>query len=184
MRASHLQSNVAALDDLGAVWARRVRDAVPDEVLREIEESVRVAWLPLELDEALTGAVERVCGRDRMRRWSRDAIARSAEGPLLGPIMGALTRIGLTPHLALGRVPRGWGLVYRHCGHLRYERTGETSGELVHEDVPDLVLHNRPYLEGIGGSMDGIMELSGGPQPHAEVVVEPDARRVRYRCRW
>src|SRR5690606_28152466 len=130
MRASHVKQNVASLGDLGPATAERIRTDVPD-VVRRASESVGVAWLPVELDVRLTCAVDRIAGRERMREWSRSSIVRATQGPLLRPIVAAIKRIGLTPHSALGHVQRGWGLVYRGCGELSYERAGEREGVLV-----------------------------------------------------
>lgn len=183
MRASHLKSNLEALRDLGPDAEARVRAAVP-EVVREVEEAVRVAWLPLELDVRLTEAVERATDEERLRAWGRDAIARSAEGPLLRPILAALERLGLTPHVALKRVPHGWSLIYRDCGEIGYERLGEREAVLVQDDAPEAMLRSEPYVIGIAGAFDGVMALSGGHGGRAEIAIEPAARRVRYTCRW
>ncbi len=182
MRVSHMQSNVEALRDLGAVDEARVREAAADQVLA-IEQAVRVAWLPVELDLVLTEAVEAVCGEQRLRRWGRDAIAKSGDGPLLRPFVNALQRVGLTPHAALKRVPYGWNLVYKDCGKVRYERVGDTEALLVHEGAPELMCESAPYLVGIAGSFDGVMQIVGGRGCHARAeVVEPGV--VHYPCRW
>ena len=148
------------------------------------DDASRVAWLPLEIDVELTAAVERVVGRDRMRRWARDAIVRSTEGPLLRPIVAGLQAMGLTPHNALRRAPYGWTLIYRHCGVLHYQRDGDHGVVLVHEDVPALMFDSPGYPHGIGGTFDGVMELAGGQDVESLVEPETAARRYRYRCRW
>src|SRR5687768_11064744 len=117
MRASHLKSNVESLAALGAARESEIRAAVAS-VVRAVEDASRVAWLPLALDVRLTEAVAHACGLEGMKRWSSDAIVRSADGPLLGPVIRGLHAIGLAPATTLKRAPYAWGLVYRGCGEL------------------------------------------------------------------
>src|SRR5690606_10752912 len=139
MRVSHLKANLESLDDLGAEHAARVR-AEAAGIVSAIQAAVSVAWLPIELDVELTDAVERVAGRARMREWSRNAIVRSTEGPLLRPMLSALTRMGMTPHSAFKRVPYGWSLIYRGCGDLSYEAVGPKEVLIIQRDAPRAIL--------------------------------------------
>lgn len=183
MRASHIDSNLRALAALGPERERIIREQVP-EVVRAVEDASRVAWLPLEMDIRLTDAVERACGRERMKRWARDAIERSAEGWLLRPVLVGLTALGLSPEVALKRVPAGWSLVYRDCGVLHYEHADEHGITIVHSDVPESMLACLTYLEGIAGAFEGVAELGGAKQVRSSVEIERGQRRVFYRCDW
>jgi hypothetical protein len=183
MRGSHLKANVESLAHLGPEPERAIRDAVHG-VVRAVEESSRVAWLPLALDVELTEAVDRACGRARMKHWCRDAIARSTEGPLLRPLILGLQALGFAPHNTLKRAPYGWTLIYRGCGELRYERVSERECALVQDDVAPAMLASEPYLDGIAGAFEAAIAIAGGRDP--EVTAEHDLaqRRVLYRCRW
>lgn len=183
MRASHLKSNLESLSDLGAAQELAVRRAVPD-VVRQVDDASRVAWLPLDLDIQLTEAVEREVGRERMKRWGRDAIARSAESPLLRPVMVGLRAMGLTPHTALKRAPYAWTLIYRGCGDLEYQHVGDTEAALVHEWVPTPMLRTPSYLHGIAGAFDGAIEIGGGRDIESDVEHDVQAKRAVYRHRW
>lgn len=180
MRASHLASNVKALDALGDEASARIRERCAKPIAT-IEASIRTAWLPLELDVSLTGAVEEIAGLERARRWGRDAIAESGRGPLLGPILTALRRVGLSPHAALRRVPYGWTLIYRHCGAPRYERVDEGAAAIVVDGVPE-AMREPSYLRGIAAALDGVVELGGGVETFTELSVDGDV--VRFDCRW
>jgi len=176
-------ANVGSLDALSAAEAAEVRDRCR-EAIAEIEAAVRTAWLPLSLDIELTRAVEQVCGRLRMREWSRDAIARSAEGPLLRPFLEGLRTLGLNPSTTLRLAPRAWDTIYRHCGALTFEPVGEREVALIQSGAPEIVLTSVPYQYGISGGFEGAMEIAGGLD--VEVVPEADrgAARVRYACTW
>ncbi len=98
MRASHIQSNLASVEMLGAGEAHRVRHALGAGRVATIEEAGRMEWLPLEIDVALTDAVGEVAGMDGVRRWARTSIQQSLDGPLLGPLRdGAVRLFGLAP---------------------------------------------------------------------------------------
>jgi len=181
MRVSHLKANLESLDDLGAEHAARVR-AEAAGIVSAIQAAVSVAWLPIELDVELTDAVERVAGRARMREWSRNAIVRSTEGPLLRPMLSALTRMGMTPHSAFKRVPYGWSLIYRGCGDLSYEAVGPKEVLIIQRDAPRAILDSPSYVHGIAAAFEGIAQIAGGRAPHAEP--ERAGTAIHYRCRW
>ncbi|MGE0785963.1 MAG: hypothetical protein AB7S26_09765 [Sandaracinaceae bacterium] len=186
MRASHLLSNVHALSDLGADVEEQVRERCGD-VITEIEGAVRVAWMPLELDVRLTQTVYDLCGPERLREWGHAAITKSTEGPLLGPIVEGLRRLGMTPTTALRRVPYGWDLIYRHCGEVRFEgeeeppEHGEHTVRLTVAHTPAL-LRGRSYLIGIAGAFDGVIAFGGGREGRSDHVVDGDV--VTFHCRW
>ncbi|MCA9607058.1 MAG: hypothetical protein KC619_15740 [Myxococcales bacterium] len=180
MRVSHLSSNLTALDALGDEIAARIRERCAAEI-QTIETSIRTAWLPIELDVALTAAVEDIAGVEGARKWGRDAIAESGRGPLLGPILSALHRLGVSPHAALRRVPYGWTLIYRHCGDVRYEHVDEGAAAIVVEGVPE-AMRELSYLRGIAAALDGVVELGGGEEIFTQLSVDGDV--VRFDCRW
>ena len=183
MRASHLQSNVQSLGMLGPEHERAIREEVAD-VVRAVESASRVAWLPLELDIQLTAAVERACGRERMKRWARDAIERSAETWLLRPVVVGLSALGLTPPGALKRLQTGWSLMYRTCAAVHYEHADEHGITLVHTDAPDAMIGDLTYLEGIAGAFEGIAEVGGATHVRSTVEIERDRCVVFYRIDW
>lgn len=180
MRASHLHSNVQAIDALGEDDARAVKERCKDAIA-EAEWQLSVAWLPLELDIAITGAVDAVCGETRLRQWSADAIAATSRTPLLRPMLGALRRLGLTPHSALKRAPYGWDLIYKHCGALRYEREDDTTASLWLEGAPARML-DAAYMRGMAGTFDGVIEIGGGEDGHC--ALEPHGDAMRLLCTW
>jgi hypothetical protein len=183
IRASYLQSSLAALARLDAREEAQVRARFGAAQIERVESAVRMSFLPLELDVALTEAVERVCGRPRALRWNADAVVYAARGPLLGPVRLALLRLGMTPHAALRQVPRAWGLVYHACGFLGYERCGETEARLVHLDVPELVLSSDAYPHGIAGAFEGVIEVGGG-RGSVQVELDRPRARITYLCAW
>ncbi len=180
MRASHLHSNLEALSILEPADEAAIRARAADAIA-EIEASVRTAWLPLPLDVALTAAVEAVVGPDGLRAWGREAILESASGPLLGPVRSALVSLGLNPLRTLKRAPSAWGLIYRHCGALRFEARGEREAALLLDDAPP-AMRDPTYLRGIEGAFEAAIAIGGGEEARArfEGLGEP----LELVCTW
>lgn len=178
MRGSQLHANLVALQTLGAPEAEAIRAVAPDAV-RDIEAAIAVAWLPIELDVALTDAVVEVVGHDRMRAWASEAILESTRGPLLGPITRTLVAMGMTPASPLHRVPLGWPLVYRNCGEVTAERVDEHTVLLQHIEPPRAMSLSVTYREGIAGTFEGLMKIGGAERAHVYLESEP---RLGYRC--
>lgn len=178
MRGSQLQANLAALSGLGSSEEQAIRAAARGAV-EQIEAAIAVTWLPLALDVELTDAVVAVVGHERMRDWAADAIERSTRGPLLRPILTALKALGMTPSRLLGRVPLGWSLIYRHCGALRVSTVDPRTVLIEHVDPPDSLHLPVTYLEGIAGTLEGLMRMSGAE--HARAYIET-APQLTFRC--
>ena len=184
MRASHMKANLASLLTLGDAAKHRIRAAEP-EVVATIEQAIRTAWMPLELDRALTSAVGDEVGIEGVRAWSREAIVCSADGVLLGPILRGLQRIGLSPERAFLRAEYGWNLIYRQCGHLSFRSDDEeNSGALVNTSAPQLMYDDAVYCEGIAGAWEAVIAVTGGRSGRVTVTREPNEERIRYDCRW
>lgn len=181
MRASHMQSNLTSLAEFGPEAEAEIRRRAADAV-QPIEEAVRVAWLPIELDEQINVAIVAVAGEEGLRRSARRSMAVSVDGPLFGPLHRAAVALGLTPFSPLKRVPYGWTLVYRNCGRFTYERHGPAAAVLTHHDPPPVMRDSHPYQVGIAGSYEGVMVIGGAKSCRCEIEVGGDV--VRYLCRW
>ncbi len=188
MRASHIHTNLLELESCGVELAARMRGRVAESTLLAVTDSSTVAWLPVEHDIEISRAVLDVVGVAGLRTWSMDAMARSAEGPLIRPLVeGAGKLFGVTPHALFRILPRGYGLVYRDCGENVYEQTGEASGVVTQTGIPSLFFEHS-YLEGMAGAFqafprifqcDAVVTLKAFPAKQMavfEVAWEPRAR--------
>jgi hypothetical protein len=180
MRSHHLQSNLAEVDRLGEERAARVRTIVGAQRIATIE-APPSDWLPIEIDIALTEAVQEVLGPGGVRSWSREALSTSLDKPFMRPLLGALRVFGVTPagYTKLG--PRGWGAIYRDCGTLEREVLDEHHILLRHVDVPPAMLESLPYNEGIAGAFEVIFPLC---RVVGEVALERTSSEVRYGLTW
>lgn len=179
MKASHMQSNVVCLSLLGPEDEARVRALCP-EVIAEIDASIRTAWLPVELDVVLSQAVEDVCEFDQLAEWARQAVYQSARGPLMGPILDGLTRLGLGPRHALRRLPNIWNLIYKNCGSLSCD--AEPGHAEIVLSSPPMDTLGESYLRGVGAAFEGGVCALGGRID--ENIVDIDADEVRFTLRW
>ncbi|MFK7999316.1 MAG: hypothetical protein AB8H86_06945 [Polyangiales bacterium] len=178
MKASHMQSNVVCLALLGEAKEAEVRAAC-SEIIAEIDASIRSTWLPVELDVVLTQAVEDICGAEATEEWARQAVYQSAKGPLMGPIIGGLTRLGLGPRHGLRRVPAVWNLIYRNCGSMSCEADPGVASLVLKSPTPKM---NDTYLRGIGAAFEGLILILGSTVTESTAKIE--AGEVRYRVRW
>jgi hypothetical protein len=152
MRASHIHSNLLELDTLGPLVAAQVKQRISKETLDAVGDASTIAWLPVEHDIEISTAVRDVLGIAGLRAWSLEAMARSAQGPLIRPLSdGASKLFGITPHALYRVLPRGYGVVYRNCGENAYEQTSESTGVVTQTGVPSLLFDN-DYLEGTAGA--------------------------------
>ncbi|MEM1417871.1 MAG: hypothetical protein AAGH15_23440 [Myxococcota bacterium] len=181
VRASQMKANVRAFAELDPDAERSVRERL-GSLVDEIAEAVSVAWMPLEADLRLSGAIAEVAGEAALRRVAQGSVVRSAEGTLLGPFHRALLALGLTPATALSRAPYAWPLLYKSCGKIRVDASGPEGVTLTHLGVPEAMRAPATYLDGIAGGFEGAIRVGGGEAPRVEVTRDGD--EVRYRCRW
>lgn len=179
MRASHMRSNLVALGQLSRAHERDVRAQVP-EAVKAINASVRTAWLPIELDVELSEAVERVCGQQGFLHWCREAIYETTRGPLLGPILTGLQRLGLGPRHALRRLPAGWNMIYRGCGTLHLLEESDEYARIEVESVPSSM--HGVYAQGIGAAFEAIITCVGAKNP--DMGLQAVGESLRFDVTW
>jgi len=187
MRASQMQANLASFADFGPDTEQKILGLISPATLKRISDAAPDDWLAMELDVEVTEAVARVCGDGGVRAWGREALRKSLDGPVLGPILrSTLQLFGRNPGRLLSLLPRGFELYFRGAG--TWDRVGRSSNELVlrWEDVPEVVAQSRPTLEGYAGAFEVFPELAG-IESAVDVVVEqgPDGRwAATFHCRW
>lgn len=178
MKASHMKSNVVCLALLGEAKEAEVRAAC-SEVIAEIDASIRTSWLPLELDVILSQSVADLCGTESVAEWARQAVYQSARGPLMGPIIDGLTRLGLGPRHGLRRVPAAWNLIYRNCGKITCDADAGTASLVLRSPPKEM---NETYLHGIGAAFEGLILILGSAVTESTADTRGD--EVHYRLRW
>lgn len=183
MRAGQVRTdyeNLLTLPDGAAL-----RAALSPASVQQIEQTPRSLWVPLELDIELAEVVCARLGEEATRQWSRDAMVKSFEGPLLNPITQATIQIfGLKPSSLLRFAPRMWPAICRGCGELGVgAASGASSLELQLTRAPALLLASRPYVISLAGACDGALGLCKG-HGRTEFVIKPETSSVVFSAHW
>ena len=183
MRASHIHTNLAELSTFGPELAAQMRARISAETLATVGDASTVAWLPVEHDIEISRAVRDVVGVAGLRKWSLDAMARSAQGPLLRPLLdGTCKLFGVTPHALFRMLPRGYGLVYRDCGENTYEPTGDRSGVVTMTGVPPMFFAD-DYLEGTAGAFQAFAQIVQW-QGSVHLKLVPKEQQAIFEASW
>lgn len=161
IKAAQIKANLTYLDHLGEDAKRKVLAALRPETVRQIEDSTRVDWLPLELDIELTDTVVKVVGDKGMSDWALTCLMVSSQSGLLGPLVtGSIRLFGLSPKAVFKIAPKAWLAVFKNCGHLVIEDKAKTTIELVGHNLPQQMIESNAYLVGIQGSFRAVFELT------------------------
>lgn len=165
--------------------AERVRARLAPETLARLEESSRLAWLPVEMDVELTHAVYAELGAGPAREAFRRNLSSAIDTPVLRSLAhGALRIFGASPARLFGWAPKVYAHIYREAGAMRFESEGAGAARLELFELPPAIAGSRDYLDGMAGSIAAgfdLMELKG------EVTVErldPAGRRASFRLVW
>lgn len=187
--AGFVQDSLAAVDRHDPALGRALRERLEPEVLESIGKASTIAWLPVELDVALTEALFAVAGPATAARILRDNMVQSFDKPFLRPLIdGALRILGSSPERLLRWAPKAWSVVYRECGALAFEvgdvdgRTG--AGTLHLRDLPRAVCASRPYLRGVAAALEGAFALTRAEGSCELESHAPDAGTATLSLHW
>ena len=172
-----MQSNVACLDELPEAATIRQECRM---LIEPVESSLRISWLPLELNTALIEEVETRCGADAARRWVHASIRRSMLKTLLKPVVDGLTRLGLGPQHGLRRCEYGWDLLYKNAGRLECTHAEVGEATLLLSGAPKCAL-SPSYLHALGFAFEGIVMELGATEAEAELTL---SKYAKFQVRW
>lgn len=173
MKASYLQDSLKSLEYLGLALKSKVLARIPQSTLREIEESVRGTWLPVELDVIVTEAAAEELGNDGVQDWSAEAMVRSAQGPIIGPFFKTIIALWEpTPKKLYKYAPKAFRSMYRNCGELSVKQVGPETERLTFSGLPFQIINSLPYLRSIAGALEGVIRLC---RMNGTVTIEKEA---------
>ena len=185
IRAVLLRTSLLALDRVaGPEQLRQLEHARP-ALFAQIRASSNLDWLPLELDLELSALVSECLGPETDRDRARCCLRTALDAPLLRPfVLGVETLFSLSPNAMLRQVPRGWRVLYRDAGTMRYEIEQGNQRLLIYESVPSELRDHPCYLDAIAGALEGTFDLC---HAEGEITVEavPDhPSSVCFRSSW
>lgn len=179
MRASYLRGNLHAVCWLGADVDARVRARL-GPLTAQIEQH-GTGWVPCAWDVALSEAIAAEAGVNAVRQVNRDAFVAQFNGPLLGPIFQAATRMfGISPRAILKVARTAWIRAVRHGGTLEVEdHDREAVVRWLHAPV---LFFSEAYLAGFRGVFEGVL---AAVQAQGDVLIEKsEPGTYVLRLRW
>lgn len=185
MKAGHLKANLEIARDLAGDAEPAFLAAMGDAMVEEIEGSLKTAWLPIELDMAVSRATCTVLGAHADRERARESTRRSMNTRILAPIVEGVRKVfGMTPKPALKVTRRGWHAIYRNCGQPEFIDLGEGAADLLFEEMPAAALASNNYLFSIAGGLHAILDICRVEGTVEVGEVDPEAKKVRIEFRW
>lgn len=158
MKAASIRENLATLEADELCF--EILAGIAPEQLEEIRQSVRTAWLPVELDVALSDAGRRVLGRERYWELGTRSVVRMTEQPLLAPVVRGFVRVwGRAPAAGFKLIPRALAQVYRNFGELDAE--AEDNHARLTWRLPPEMMAAREYAIGTGVTFRALYEICG-----------------------
>jgi len=183
--ASFVQGSLDTLASLDPAIAAKVHARIKPETVEAVREAGAFGWLPVEYDVEITECLFALAGAERACQAMRGNLVTTCGQPVLRPLVqGALAIFGRSPVRSLGWIPRGWTLLYRDCGVLRFEpgAEGSCSARLVGERLPPEITCSRNYLVGSAAAFSGMFDVLGVTGRCELVKLERE--RVEFSLRW
>lgn len=182
MRAMQVRENLEGLAALGEEVDASIRAKLGSQRVELIETATRSKWLPLQIDIELSRLVDEAVGRAAFIRWSQAAIMASADSPLLsGFVRAGLRLLGGNPGSLIRLAQRGYPQLLRNAGSLRVDPLRDDAVRVVGIDLPQMMLDQPLYLEGIGAS---IAVLPHFVRHVGEATLEVEGAAVSWVIEW
>jgi hypothetical protein len=160
VRANLIMTAMEAIDSLDPDEARRVRELLPRQTLREIESATRMDWLPFEFDIQILEATLHVLGPERFRELRHRTTINSAHSPFLSSVLaGALHLFGASPLAAFRLVPRVYTMITKDAGIVRAEDIDAKRLRLAYENVPAVMMASSAWRTTVALDTEAVFEL-------------------------
>jgi hypothetical protein len=185
VRASNARDSLDYIRANHPDLSRHLTEAVPAEVLSQLETSVRTDWIPVAIDSQYVDAVLRYLGPDGTKSLYQAFLVQSlVRSPLMSSLFHGVRRVfGVSVGAFLRVLPSGFGQSYKDAFDIQLER-GEREALLVFDDIAPEVLRVRAAYPVIWeGIFLGVYELAGA-EPRLEYRIGRAARRMEARFHW
>jgi len=160
MRAGQLHEALALIDELPPAVARAVRERYNPRYLKEIAQSTRLTWIPIEYGIEMAVAYHAVLGEKDTFNWGRATMLRVTSRPWIRSLRDTAVRIfGLTPRGLYRFAPRFWDAVYANSGELVCVSRGEGAVTLVLNNIPKVMLAAPGHLTTVSGAFAAALEF-------------------------
>jgi len=183
VRARHLKLVLAAADRTSQALA--IRSRVGPEVTRAVEEATGSDWLPVAHDVALAGALDAVLGPEGLAGFNRTMMQDSLRGPLLRALVEMATHfLGFDAGAWAGWIPRGWGLMFKHCGRWTVVSRGGGEVALTLTGLPPICAADAVWPVSVASALSAVLPAVGTVGTVTLQSVDPAAGTAVYVMRW
>lgn len=184
-RARHLRSILEHVSKLPEPSRRAVLEAIGPGPVAAIEAAASSDWLPFALDLDLTHAIARVLGPAGQHRFFQQHQLASFQSPLFRALVDSATALfGLDPGSWARWIPRGWGIVFRECGHWVVDRVEKGAVDVALVAPPPGCLDDDVWLRSLAGSFSAFLLVARKEGEFALVRVDHAREAALYRMRW
>jgi hypothetical protein len=185
VRAVSVRDALSYLDKFQPGATRRVRSAIPDDVLAIIDSTPRLAWVDIEDEGYVPATIWSVLGDDEATEMIVEFLQSHLHIPLLGALVETTRKLfGLSPSTALRVLPTGWKLIYRDFGGIEVHPTSDRSAEVVLSDLPRSVIDSDTRLALFRAHFLGIIRMTGYSGDAQVVQIDRPNAQVRYELSW
>ena len=186
VRAPYLQLIVRQCGHMPDGSGERILARVGPAALARIRDAKLSDWLPFSLHQLLQDAKNAEVGEDRAAEVTRLLVLVTLGTPLLGGfVTHVLQRLGADPRPAFKWAPRGYGMIFRGCGHL--ETTVHPTRRLATIrllDMPREAAENRSFVASIGHALSTIYPITGFQGTCTLASWEPRAGSATFELTW
>lgn len=141
-----------------------------DDLVADIENASRSAWLPISANLRITSAVFRELGDDGAHDFFAQWIQRQTETPVWSHLVGgALKLFGLDPGSLATWMPRSFDLMYRGYGRWTVVRTGPKRVELTLSEMPAALASHTPWQRSVRSGTFAVYRLT---RVHGDIRLE------------
>jgi hypothetical protein len=150
-----------SVDRLGTDEAKRIRALTPPVVIRQIESSTRVDWVPYSTHLKLDEAVLEVLGHDRYLNFRRRHTNQLSESATMRQVLsGVLSLFGVSPRRLYQMSPRAYQYLVRDGGSFTVEDDGPGRVKIIYADVPAELVSSPVWRLGLVGTFQAMLDLA------------------------
>ena len=165
--------------------AEQLRALIPEAIVDAVTDATPSAWLPLEMNVELADILATALGPDRSLSFFRGMLLREYQTSLFKSFITGITRVmGVTPAVFVKVVPRGWELVYQECGSLTPLDVGSSAARLQLDDLPEVCVRNRLWLDAVRGTFYSAFDLANVPGSIEWEELNLKDRRAVFHFQW
>lgn len=183
-KAGYMKDYLAALRRLSPAQSERVLEGLR-ELVDEIDQASRSAWLPIRANLRVTDAVFSKLGSKDAAEFYAQWIKQQTGTPVWSNLVRTgLALFGQNPGSLAKWVPKSFDLMYRGYGRWSVERVSDTEARLTLDDMPVELATNIHWQQSVRSGLFALYALSG---TDGEIILESASsvhRTMLITLRW